>query len=248
MCSIVPAFEISFPGQSLLLCFSSWDCLKGSLLFRSISINSKFTEISIRFNGKVLTDMSFSENWRRWRNYKFRQRFDDRVIWRRCNPFSPRSRLLLIISFNYSSFNLLLALPSMLLVSFYATSHFLQICCMCTGIFRRFRTWDGGHGTGAHEASEWEREILVVSAWRFFFTLRLNFQLQFDSLALQLTFDAMKRSKTLIISTSRTLRLVARHPKGLLQRSLFPFVSPFLQRFAFLETAFLLACPLLLVA
>ena len=74
-----------------------------------------------------------------------------------------------------------------------------------------------------------------ASIFRFNLILALTRSLS-HSLAFQLTFDAMKRSKTLIISTSRTLRLVVRHPKGLLLHSRFfiSFCFPILQCFAFL--------------
>lgn len=73
----------------------------------------------------------------------------------------------------------------------------------------------------------------------FFFTLCVNFQIQFDSLAFQLTLNAMKTKqtveRTLIISTSKTLRLVVAVPNT--RRGSFfddSFCFPVLQRFAFL--------------
>lgn len=117
------------------------------------------------------------------------------------NPFSPRFQFLLPPSFNYSSFRLLLLAPPMLLVS--SLRHFFDYTCNNFSTIPA-RTWDV-------EGSE----VLVVFCLRFS-SLCVNFRIQFGSLAFQLTFDAMKRSKTLIISTSRTLRLVVRHPKGLL--------------------------------
>lgn len=83
----------------------------------------------------------------------------------------------------------------------------------------------------------------------------VNFRIQFGSLAFQLTFDAMKRSKTLIISTSRTLRLVVRHPKGLLLHFLlllFPHFCSALRfspntRFFFELAFFCLCLPALLL-
>lgn len=118
------------------------------------------------------------------------------------NPFSPRFHFLLPPSFNYSSFRLLLA-PPMLLVSFTPLFrlHMQQLFDNSSENMRR-----RGQRAGP-------RRFL----WFFacVSSLCVNFRIQFGSLAFQLTFDAMKRSKTLIISTSRTLRLVVRHPKGL---------------------------------
>lgn len=89
----------------------------------------------------------------------------------------------------------------MLLVS--SLRHFFDYTC--NKLFRQFQR--------EHETSRAARFLWLFACVS---SSCVNFRIQFGSLAFQLTFDAMKRSKTLIISTSRTLRLVVRHPKGLL--------------------------------